>query len=330
MKYTNLFNSDITISQMSMGTWGFSGAAIWGESDDDVSIRTIHKAMDYGINLFDSASRYGDGKAEEVLGKAIKGRRDKVVVATKVFYDALEYDQVIDECEKSLKRLDTDYIDIYQIHWPNRDVDPQETMRAFEKLRRDGKIRTIGVCNHGLGAMEAIKGHDIVLNQLPYSLIWRLIESGVAQKSMENNMAVWAYSPLAQGLLTGKFKTVDDVPLNRRATRFYSSKWGQGRHTDTGFETDVFDFLDRLRAVCNRTGFPMATLAVAFLKSRPGMGSVLIGSRDPVQLDQNVKSFETDVPTEIIDEITDLSTPLKDIMGTNPDLWENADGGRMY
>jgi len=318
------------ISGLSMGTWGFSGAAVWGKNDDDVSIRTIHEAMDLGINLFDSAARYGDGKAEEVLGLAIKDRRDKALVATKVYMGDLSYESVLEQCEQSLSRLGTDYIDIYQIHWPNPKFPADETMRAFKKLKADGKIRGFAVCNHGPKAMSEVADSGVLLNQLPYSLIWRLIEHDVAPACAEHKMAIWAYSPLAQGLLTGKYLRVEDVPMNRRSTRFYSGKWEQGRHNDDGFESIVFPFLTELDKACARTGYSMAELALAFLKTRPNMGSILVGSRNPEQLRQNIKAYNAEIPAEIISEITKLSDSLLAQMGTNPDMWENQNGGRMY
>lgn len=330
MDYFKLQGTDIEISQMSMGTWGFSGAKLWGASDDNVSIDTIRRALDAGINLYDTAERYGDGRAEEVLGKALKGRRPGAVIATKVYTASLGYEDVISHCEGSLKRLDTDYIDIYMIHWPSRVIPFEETMSAFEKLKKDGKIRAIGVCNHGVKCLEGVKNHKVVLNQLPYSLIWRVIEKEVKVKTIENNTSIWAYSPLAQGLLTGKYKSVDDVPMERRETRFYSGKWQQGRHDDKGFEKEIFEFLPKLQKIADEAAIPMSALALAFLKSRSGMGSVLIGSRNARQLEQNLKAFETRVPVDVIKEITELSEGLKSIMGENPDLWENKDGGRMF
>ena len=181
-----------------------------------------------------------------------------------------------------------------------------------------------------MNCLEGIKNHAVVVNQLPYSLIWRLIEGDIAEKTRAHNLAVWAYCPLAQGLLTGKYKSVVDVPLGRRETRFYSGKWQQGRHDDSGFEREIFDFLPKLQEVVDESGFPMETLALSFLKAQPGVGSVLVGSRSPEQLEQNIKAFETEVPGNVVQRITELSEGLKAAMGTNPDLWENKDGGRMF
>jgi myo-inositol catabolism protein IolS len=330
MEYSNV-TDQIKISKMSMGTWGFSGAKLWGESDDELSVRTVHMALDNGINAFDVAERYGEGRAENILGKAVKGRRDKVVIGSKIYTSHLKYDDVMSHCEESLRRLGTDYIDIYQIHWPSREISPDETMGAFLKLRQDGKIREIGVCNFGPENLKSVGKYPIVSNQLPYSLIWRVIETNkILESSQDAGLSVWAYCPLAQGLLTGKFKTVDDVPLNRRETRFYSGAWKQGRHNDTGFEEEIFSFLPKLQSIVERTNIPMSALAFAFLKNQPGVASVLTGSRNPEQLLQNIKYFETPVPREILEEITVLSEPLRKAMGTNADLWEDKDGGRMF
>lgn len=329
MDYITLSNG-MQIPKLSLGTWSFSGAKIWGSNQEQDSIDTIHAALDAGVTLLDTAEKYGDGKSEEVLGKAVKDRRGKALLATKVYTDCLHYDDVIAHCEASLKRMGTDYIDIYQIHWPSREIPHEETFRAFEKLKQDGKVRAIGVCNYGQGALDEIKDYGVVTNQLPYSLIWRPIEKGIVQKSVENGIAVWAYCPLAQGLLTGKFRSIDDVPMGRRETRFYSGKWEQGRHNDVGFEKEIFTFLDVLADVCEETGFAMSTLALAFLKKAKGMGSVLMGARNAVQLEQNLAAFNTEVPDDVVQQITDLSEGLKAAMGDNADLWENRDGGRMY
>ena len=330
MKLWKLPHTDISVSRMAMGTWGFSGAKLWGESDDEIAIRTIHMAQELGINFFDAAERYGDGRSEEVLGKALEGRRDTAVVATKVYTDALGYQDVIDHCEKSLHRLGTDYIDLYQIHWPSRTIPLEETFRAFDKLKADGKIRAAGVCNFGKQCIQMAGDYPLTTNQLPYSLIWRQVEKGITQATTQQGMSVWAYSPLAQGLLTGKYHVIDDVPLNRRETRFYSSKWQQGRHSDTGFEAEIFELLPKLRKVSDETGFSMSALALAFLKAQPCVGSILIGSRDPKQLEDNLKSFNAPVPEDVVACITALSDSLKEIMGENADPWVNEDGGRMF
>jgi aryl-alcohol dehydrogenase-like predicted oxidoreductase len=323
-------NAGFDVSRLSLGTWSMSGSKNWGPNDEKDSIETIRLAMDLGINFLDTAAKYGDGAAEVILGKAVKGRRDKAIIGTKVHTLLLGYDSVLKECEDSLRRLDTDYIDLYQIHWPSKVIPFEETLRAYEKLKADGKIRAIGASNFGVKSIAASAGHDLVANQLPYSLIWRQVEDAIIPDSLAHGMMIWPYCPLAQGLLTGKFKRVEDVPLPRRETRFYSGEWKQGLHDDTGFEKEIFGFLPRLQDIADQSGFGMATLALAFLKGRKGVGSVLVGARNAQQLRDNIKMFEADVPPEVMAEVTALSDELKPRMGTNPDLWQNVDGGRFF
>lgn len=335
MDYKLLNDGTTKISGLSLGTWAFSGAPVWGGCDRDAAIETVHEALERGINLFDTAEKYGDGAAELVLGQALKGRRQDAVLATKVYSNHLHHDDVIAACEASLRRLQTDYIDILQIHWPNEDIPVEETFGAFDELKKAGKIRMVSVCNHGIQCLEHVAPYGVVLNQMPYSLVWRLAEHQLSPVMEERKILLWAYSPLAQGLLTGKFRTLEDVPMNRRANRMYDSKWGAGRHTDGGFEREIFAFLDKLRTLCDETGYDMPTLALNFLKARPGMGSVLVGARNVHQLRQNLDAYETQVPADVLAWLEELSAGLRDQMGDNADLWENAPNrygkpGRMY
>lgn len=331
MEYFPLQNSDLVFSRMALGTWAFSGVKLWGPSDDAAAVATVHAALDAGITVFDTAGRYGDGRAEEVLGKALRGRRDRAVVCSKVHTAYLGYDDVIAHCERSLRNLGTDYLDLFQIHWANPAIPPEETAAALEKLRADGKIRAAGACNFGPGCIRDYAACRPVSNQLPYSLLWRVIEgNGALEASTAAGMAVWAYAPLAQGLLTGKYRALEDVPMGRRGTRFYSGSWGQGRHGDGGFEREIFAFLEQLRRVCEETGLSMSALALAFLRSAHRVSAVLLGARTPEQLGQNLAAFQTEVPGEVLDRVVRLSEPLRQVEGTNADLWEDRDGGRMY
>ncbi|MBR1919353.1 MAG: aldo/keto reductase [Spirochaetales bacterium] len=329
MKYTRLKDSDISFSGLALGTWGYSGASVWGKAEDDISKRTIWEAIDSGINVIDTADRYGDGHSEEVLGQAIKGIRDRVVICSKVRLP--DRKSIIEHCNASLARMKTDYIDIYQVHWPFRGTDMEETLGAYEELKKEGKIREIGVCNFGPECIKMSRGHHVVSNQLPYSLIWRLIEKNRSiDLSIEAGMTVWAYVPLAQGLLTGKFLRLEDVPLNRRATRMYDSKWGQGRHSDGGFESIIFPFLQDLDRLCKETGYSMVDLAFGFLKAQKNVTTILAGAKNQEQLRSNLASYEKEIPADLIDRITKMSDSLKEQMGTNIDLWENENGGRIF
>ena len=319
----------ISVSRLSLGTWSLSGSKNWGPNDENDSIRTIHLALDRGVNLLDSAARYNNGVAEEILGRAIKDRRDRAIVATKIYTHQLAYDDVITECDNCLRRLDTDYIDLFQIHWPSQTIPAEETMRAFEKLKADGKIRAIGVCNAGPGAIAGVAGHA-VSNQLPYNLLWRQVEETIIPASLKAGLMIWPYCALAQGILTGKFSSVEDVPLPRREIRYYDSAWGQGLHKDGGFEKEIFAFVAALRKVAEEAGIPMGAIALNYLKTRPAVGSVMVGARNESQLLANLAMFETEVPSAVMKEAERLSDELKPKMGTNPDMWQSENGGRFF
>ena len=331
MECITLHGTDIQVSRLSLGTWPFSGIKLWGATDEAEAVSVIHQAMDHGINTFDTAARYGDGESERILCKALKGRRSQAVVGSKVHTAFLGYRDVIAQCDATLNRLETDYLDLYQIHWPNPDIPLEETLGAFEDLKKAGKIRAISVCNFGPKCLEQAKGHDLVLNQLPWSLVWRVIEgNGTLEATQQANIPVWTYCALGQGLLTGKFQSVEDVPLNRRANRIYSSQWGQGRHTDGGFEEGIFALLAGLRKLCRDSGCTMPELALGFLKQQQAVGSILVGARTSTQLEENLRAYEADLPADVLAEAERLSAPLKAQMGRNADLFENANGGRMY
>lgn len=150
MEYTKIQNTDITVSKIALGTWVFAGDYIWGPQDDGDSLRTVHAALDAGINLFDTADGYDDGKSEMILGKALEGRRSDAVIATKANSGEPVKDNIVKACEESLKRLGTDYIDIYQLHWPRRNMPFEDTMEGLLKLFDEGKIRAVGVSNFGV------------------------------------------------------------------------------------------------------------------------------------------------------------------------------------
>ncbi|RGZ01222.1 aldo/keto reductase [Clostridium sp. AM58-1XD] len=325
-----LNNARLSVSELSLGTWAFSGAAVWGPCDETAAVDTVHCALDYGINLIDTAEKYGNGMAEIVLGKALAGKRHQAVVASKPAAVHMHKEDIIKTCEDSLKRLQTDYIDIYQIHWPNPSIPVDETYEGLEQLKKDGKILAVGVCNHGEGALREKGNWEIVTDQLPYSLIWRVGEKHFTSDLKKREIAVWAYSPLSQGLLTGKYLSVGEVPLNRRTTRIYDSKWGAGRHTDSGYEGVVFPFLRKLNEMCTESGYTMTNVAMQFLKRKQIVASVLAGARNISQLTQNIEAFEKPVADDFMEQVEKMSLDLKAHMGDNADLWENQNGGRIY
>jgi myo-inositol catabolism protein IolS len=210
MKMRRLVNTEIDISPILMGTWQ-AGKAMWTDIDDNETTRAIRAAYDAGITTFDTAEVYGNGHSERILGQALSDVRDNVIIATKVFSNHLKYDQVVAACHRSLKNLKTDTIDLYQVHWPpgsfgHARVPMEETLSALNDLKEQGKIRAIGVSNFSrLELEEAAQHGDIVSLQPPYSLFWRHVDKDAGAYCRDNGLALLAYSPMAQGLLTGKF-----------------------------------------------------------------------------------------------------------------------------
>lgn len=307
-----------------MGCWAFAGGSTWGPQDEAESIATVHAALDAGVNLFDTAEGYGGGDSELVLGRALVGRRHEAVIATKVSRSHLSGDEIQKACERSLRRLQTDYIDLYQIHWPSRTTPLAETLEAVERLHEQGKVRAIGVCNFGVGDLsDLLSSGRIGTNQLPYSLLWRAIEYQIRQKCVDEDIGILCYSPLAQGLLTGKYSSPDEVPDGRARIRLFSGDRPQARHGEAGCETEVFAAIESIRRVCARIGEPMAKVALAWLLSQPGVASVIAGARSPDQIQQTAQAADLDLSPEIVGELTEATEQIKRLLGPNPDMWQS-------
>jgi myo-inositol catabolism protein IolS len=324
VKYTKLGTTDIPVSVVAMGCWPIAGDWVWGEQDERESIATIRAALDAGVTFFDTAEAYGDGYSEVVLGKGLAGRRHEAVIATKVSEDHLSGNEVQRACERSLRRLNTDYIDLYQIHWPSHDIPIAETMEALERLRSRGKIRAIGVCNFGSGDLsDLLAVGRCEIDQLPYSLLWRGIEYELQPKCVEHGIGVLCYSPLAQGLLTGKFVSADDVPEGRARTRYFSRKRPLTRHGEEGCEAEVFASIAQLRRISARIGAPMAEVSLAWVLHQVGVTAVLAGARTPDQIRQNAHAADLELPPEIVAELARATDEVKLRLGTNLDQYQS-------
>jgi aryl-alcohol dehydrogenase-like predicted oxidoreductase len=322
MKYTKLGNTGMEISQIVMGCWAIGGGYTWGDQDENLSIKTIRTAIDLGINILDTAEFYSNGYSEEVVGKALEGQRDKMMIATKVWVDNMSDEGVIKACEGSLKRMKTDYIDLYQIHWPNREIPLEETLKAMEQLKQDGKVRAIGVCNHGVNDVSAAsKVCDIVSNQMAYSLLFRAIEYEILPKCRDSNIGVMAYSPIAQGLLTGKFVRPEDVDDERARIRFYSKDRPGTGHDEDGYEKEVFEAIANIRPICEEIDASMTDVALAWVLRQPGVIAALAGARRPEQVAENVKATDLELPEVVVERLQNVTEELKTKMGPNADPW---------
>lgn len=322
MKYGKLGKSDIEISKVVLGCMTFSGGANWGDQDERDSIDTIRAALDSGITAFDTAEGYAAGLTETILGKALGADRQKVSIFSKFSLANSSYDKVIESCEASLKRLGTDYIDLYMIHWPSREVPFEETTRALEKLVADGKVRAIGVSNFGKEDLTKILPlTNVVADQLAYNLFFRGIEYSIKPLCEENGVGVLTYSSLAQGLLSGKYKTADEFPAGRARTKYFSSSREFVRHGGEGCEEEVFGAIQKISKICDEIGEPMANVALAWSIAQPGISGVIAGGRTAEQARINAEAGNLELSKDVIAELTSITEGIKAHFGDDADPW---------
>jgi len=325
MRTCKLGKTDLSVSLIAMGCWALAGDATWGPQEEAESVATVHAALDAGVNFFDTAEGYGGGDSEAVLGRALLGRRHQAVIATKVSRANLSAGEVQQACENSLRRLQTDYIDLYQVHWPSRTVPLAETMEALAQLREQGKVRAIGVCNFGVQDLsEVLELGRLETNQLPYSLLWRAIEYEIQARCVDEDIGILCYSPLAQGLLTGKFSSPNKVPEGRARIRLFSTDRPQARHGEPGCEEEMFVALERIQAICDEIGQPMASVALAWLLHQPGVSSVIAGARRPDQIRQTAQAVDLELSPEIARQLAEATEEVKRLIGRNPDMWQST------
>jgi aryl-alcohol dehydrogenase-like predicted oxidoreductase len=217
MEYRKLGSSDLNVSVIGFGAWGIGGAPFWSSEGDNMSVKSIQKAYDMGVNFFDTAPVYGFGLSERLIGKALKPMRDKVILATKcglrwekeqlgAITKNATRESILEEIDQSLERLDTDYIDLYQVHWPDVKTPHEETMETLLEIQKQGKIRHIGVSNYSVTQMQdCLRIGPLVSLQPEYSLLQRSIEKETVSFCLIHDIGIIAYSPLASGVLTGKY-----------------------------------------------------------------------------------------------------------------------------
>jgi myo-inositol catabolism protein IolS len=319
MQLRQLGRSDIPISPVIMGLWQ-AGKDMWVGIDDQQTTRAIRAACDAGITTFDTAEAYGKGHSEQILASATRDIRDKLVYATKVFADHLKHDQVLDACRRSLKNLQTDYIDLYQIHWPSGSFGTQqvpiaETMSALTDLKQQGKIRSIGVSNFSRAQLqEALEYGQIDSLQPPYSLFWRHVEKEAMSFCVENNITILAYSSMAQGILTGKFG-----PDHQFAK-------GDVRTRNRLFRPDnyarVQEALAKLRPIAEQKGVTLGQLALAWVISHPHTCAIA-GARNADQAVGNAQAASISLSEDELSRIDEIGRGVTDHLDENPIMWDS-------
>jgi aryl-alcohol dehydrogenase-like predicted oxidoreductase len=331
VEYRKLGASRLQVSVLGIGCWPFAGGDYWGEQPESDSIAAVHAALDYGINLFDTAEVYGNGRSEEVLGKALVGRRERALIATKISPSNAEPATLRAHCEASLRRLQTDYIDVYQVHWPIEPALVGDAFRTLQDLQTEGKVREIGVSNHGVQQLtQALAtGARIVSNQMAYSLITRALEERILPLCRQHNISIIPYMALMQALLAGKYDSVEAVPDSRRRTRHFSSEREGTRHGGPGYEALTFATVGRIRDIAEELDLPMARVALAWVMARPGVACVLAGARRPDQVERNVLALDTTLSSEALAALDAATEKLRVEMGPNADYWQGGEESRI-
>jgi len=325
MEYRKIGNSDLELSVITFGAWA-AGGWMWGSTDRSDAINAIKASYDLGVTSIDTAPIYGQGDSEEIVGDAIKGiSRDKLQIVTKFgmrwdldkgdfgfksknnegkdidIYKYAGKESVIYECEQSLKRLGTDYIDLYQIHWPDVTTPISETFEAVSRLIEQGKVRYAGVCNYDVAQLrEADETLKIISNQIPFSMVNRGVEEETVPYCIENNKSVLAYSPMERGLLTGKI-TPDykfEEGDHRKGVKFFTPESIEKTNA----------FLAKIKPLADEKNASLSQLVLRWTVERPGITIALVGARNAKQSVQNAEAINIKLNN---DEIQFINTELE-------------------
>jgi aryl-alcohol dehydrogenase-like predicted oxidoreductase len=328
MKYRKLANTDLSLSEVTFGAWA-AGGWMWGGTERKDAIGAIRVSYSLGVTSIDTAPIYGQGTSEEIVGEAIRGlSRDRIQILTKYgmrwdlkkgdfafnsknnngdnidIYKYAGKESIIKECEDSLKRLGTDYIDLYQIHWPDSTTPIEESMEAVSRLIEQGKVRYAGVCNYDAAQLaEAEKYITLASDQVPYSMVKRSIETELIPYCLQNNKSILAYSPLERGLLTGKIRPghLFAPGDHRKDVSFFKEENLQ--------RTD--EFLDLLKPLAAEKHLTLGQLVILWTLQQPGITITLVGARNSEQAIENAKAIDSSLSKEEIATITDYLEQLE-------------------
>ena len=327
METRKLGKSDLEVTVLAFGAWAIGGW-MWGGADSNEAIKAIETAIDNGMTTIDTASAYGFGLSEELVGKAIRGKRSKVQILTKFgmswdskkgtyhfstkdnsgndldIYKYASKEKVFRDCEDSLRRLDIDCIDLFQIHWPDPSTPVAETMEALEILITKGKIKAGGVCNYSAPLLaEAQTTFPIVSNQVPYSMVNRDIENEIVPYCIANNLGILAYSPMQRGILTGKIKP--GHKFNEGDTRPSTIYYKEPNFSN------ILDLLDKIKPIAEKHNASLSQLVLNWTLRQPGITCALAGARNPSQVLDNLGALNFTLTDDEINAINKLLSGFK-------------------
>ena len=331
MKYFDFPGTDLSVSQLCFGCWGITGDSHWGDRVEADSVDAMQTAFDAGVNFYDTAPMYADGASESLLGRYLSnnGMRDKVVIASKIRPEKMHPKDVRKECEDSLARLQTDYLDLYQSHWTNPEVPLAETWGAMRELQSAGLVRHIGVCNAGVKDLEDICSTQAPLsNQVPYNLVARMIEWEIQPDCVKRGIGILVYSPLMHGMLADKYTKPTDVPDGRARSRHFPSTRPLTRHGEAGCEAETFEALTAIRAICDSLDRPMAEVALAWTLQQDGISSVIAGARNGQQVQANLSFLDNPLSDDTVEALSQATAAVKQALGKNADLWDGGENSR--
>jgi len=323
MQTRKLGYSDLHLTTVGLGTWAIGGggwAYCWGPQDDAESIAAIRRALDLGINWIDTAAVYGLGHSEEIIGRALAGRRDEVIIATKCGlvwdkgsttpYGRLKAESVRREAEASLRRLGVEVIDLYQIHWPHDEEHLEEAWSTIADLIREGKVRYGGVSNFSVEQLKRVQAiHPVASLQPPYSMLRQGIEEELLAYCAANDMGVIVYSPMQAGLLTGKF-------TKERVANLPDEDWRKG--SSAFREPDLsanLALVEKLRPIAERNGRTVAQLAIAWVLRRSEVTAAIVGARRPSQIEETAPAGDWVLSEEDVAEIEALLAERERALG---------------
>jgi voltage-dependent potassium channel beta subunit len=317
MRYRQLGSWGVKVSEISLGSWLTYGGSV----ADEQAIACIHRAFELGVNFFDTANVYRRGAAEEVTGRALKDfRRDDYFLATKVYFAmgegpndrGLSRKHIMEQCHASLRRLGVDYVDLYQCHRPDPTVPLEETLRALDDIVTQGKALYVGVSMWSAELLDEARRlqhklnfDPIVSNQPEYSMIHRDIEEDVLPVCKQLAIGQVVYSPIAQGVLTGKYRPGEGAPQGTRA-----ATPGDSGFMERFMRDDLLAAVQDLRPIADELGITMAQMAIAWVLREPGVSSAIVGASRPEQVEENVAASGIELPPEALARIDEVLKPV--------------------